>query len=300
MPAAGGARGRHATDAAAVQVQAGPARCRAHPGRRRAALGGLLAFSLAACCVVATAQPPPPPPPPPPPVTVGPPAQAGALTCHVAANGACAPMRVTRTRTQLRTHADFDCAAGTTTSVQNCSATSTMCYSIYEKSLSASAATFAAAPNASWPSGTGTRGCYDAATHAGLFTCPEPGNATPSSVSAAVAMISAANASAQPQFVIAKNNASWTFVLCCNSSACNNLQPGAAASTTATDAKLAVEDDATEAPINFFQEGPVVNPPKGKLSTMDIIMVGGIGVAGILVGLVVDLAATNRLMFKEV
>lgn len=282
MPAAGGARGRHATDAAAVQVQAGPARCRAHPGRRRAALGGLLAFSLAACCVVATAP------------------AAGALTCHVAANGACAPMRVTRTRTQLRTHADSDCAAGTTTSVQNCSATSTMCYSIYEKSLSASAATFAAAPNASWPSGTGTRGCYDAATHAGLFTCPEPGNATPSSVSAAVAMISAANASAQPQFVIAKNNASWTFVLCCNSSACNNLQPGAAASTTATDAKLAVDDDATEAPINFFQEGPVVNPPKGKLSTMDIIMVGGIGVAGILVGLVVDLAATNRLMFKEV
>ena len=89
MPAAGGARGRHATDAAAVQVQAGPARCRAHPGRERrwAALGGLLAFSLAACCVVATAP------------------TAGALKCHVAANGACAPMRIIRTRTQLVLHA---------------------------------------------------------------------------------------------------------------------------------------------------------------------------------------------------
>lgn len=87
MLAAGGARGRHATDVAAVQVHAGPARCRAHPCRRRAALGGLLAFSLAACCVVATAP------------------TAGALKCHVAANGACAPMRIIRTRTQLVLHA---------------------------------------------------------------------------------------------------------------------------------------------------------------------------------------------------
>lgn len=79
---------------------------------------------------------------------------------------------------------------------------------------------------------------------------------------------------------------------------CNNISASGEGSDSAAGAGLPTDGDDRAADL-FFEEGPMVNPVQGDLDTMDVIILGAIGFVGLVVGLVVDLAHTNRGPFAD-
>lgn len=79
---------------------------------------------------------------------------------------------------------------------------------------------------------------------------------------------------------------------------CNNISASGQGADSAAGAGLPTDGDDRAADL-FFDEGPMVNPVQGDLDTMDVIILGAIGFVGLVVGLVVDLAHTNRGPFAD-
>ena len=150
--------------------------------------------------------------------------------------------------------------------------------------------TFTPPVNTSWPTSFLARGCYDASLSQ-FLQCPlQPTRHT--GIQAAFA---------NSEYSILQDNAtarSLVFYLCCNTTLCNNISASGADDSLSND-EIIHEDVSNEADFLFGDEGPVVNPPRGSLTMMDLIMLGVVGIAGFSVGLIVDLAATNRGPFKE-
>lgn len=90
---------------------------------------------------------------------------------------------------------------------------------------------------------------------------------------------------------------SLVFYLCCNTTLCNNISSSGEGDSAAGGVAI-VEGDGRDADF-VFEDGPIVNPIPGTLAMMDLIMLGGVGLIGVSVGLIVDLAATGRGPFKE-
>lgn len=204
---------------------------------------------------------------------------------------ACGCRTVRATHAQPRTYPHA--GSGGNVLAQNCSSTATACYSIitavYNSSTGLNDTTFAPPVNSSWPNTLLARGCYDPSLSQYL-QCP----LTPEK-----------HASIPPAFASSEydvlqynvTSKSLVFYLCCNTTLCNNIS----ASGGLDDGKaLAPPPPADALPPDFmFDDAPVVNPTPGELSTMDIIFLGIVGLAGLSGGLIVDLAATNRGPFKE-
>jgi len=189
----------------------------------------------------------------------------------------------------------LECLNGTGTNVtaQNCSNTATDCYSIiasvYNAATDSNDTTFDVPVNASWPKTFVARGCYDPSLSLYL-QCPlTPG--THASIPSAFA--------ATPYAVLQENTTanSLVFYLCCNETLCNNISSSGDDSSLL--AGLGIDDgDGREADF-VFEDGPMVNPKPGQLAFMDVIMLGVVGLLGLGIGLIVDLAATGRGPFKE-
>ena len=146
---------------------------------------------------------------------------------------------------------------------------------------------------ATWPTTITARGCYDSSLHASKFTCPPTTTGNSSLFPAAL--------SAFKHVVVDQNSTtgSTTFAICCNTSKCNDID-SLLSGTTAKKPSQDIDDGVSATVTNYFAEGPVVNPPKGKMAFVDMVMVGIVGFFGFGMGLIVDFAATNRFMFKEV
>jgi len=182
--------------------------------------------------------------------------------------------------------------SGSNVTAQNCSSTATACYSIvtavYNENTGANDTEFAPPVNSSWPTTFVARGCYDPSLSQYL-QCP----LTPATHA------SIPTAFASSQYAVLQENVtakSLVFYLCCNTTLCNNISTDGDGSLA--DAGVGLEQDGLPADF-IFDEGPVVNPKPGVLTMLDLIFLAIVGLAGLGVGFIVDLAATSRGPFKE-
>ena len=183
--------------------------------------------------------------------------------------------------------------AGTNVTAQKCSSTATGCYSIlksvYDPATASNITTFDVPVNATWPKTFVARGCYDPSLSLYL-QCPLA-RATHASIPTAF--------QATPYAVLQENTTakSLVFYLCCNTTLCNNISAnGDNASLTNG---LGINDGDGKLADFLFEEGPIVKPIPGILGMMDMLMLAAIGLLGLGIGFIVDLAATGKGPFKE-
>jgi len=208
----------------------------------------------------------------------------------------------THTQTQIHAHATHTHThihtlifptAGTNVTAQNCSSTATDCYSIltsvYDPATASNITTFDVPVNATWPKTFVARGCYDPSLSLYL-QCPLA-PATHASIPTAF--------QATPYAVLQENTTakSLVFYLCCNTTLCNNISANGD-NASLTDG-LGIDDGDGKLADFLFEEGPIVKPIPGKLGMVDMLMLAVIGLLGLGIGFVVDLAATGKGPFKE-
>lgn len=177
----------------------------------------------------------------------------------------------------------------------NCSTAATACYSIITVMPNATTGkndtTFQVPVNSSWPATFSARGCY-VPSFSAYLQCPL----------VAVSHPRIPQAFASQRYAVLQDNATsgaLVFHLCCNTTMCNNISAsGRGAGSDAAGSGLPTDGDERAADL-YFEEGPMVNPVPGELDTMDVVILGAIGFLASLVGLVVDLAHTNRGPFAD-